>query len=189
MSRPDKNSQALGDRVILGAIAGAHGIRGQVRIKSFTEVAEDVAGYGPLSNEAGDRTFKLKITGQAKGVLLAKLDGVTDRNQAEALKGTALYIERSKLPDPQEDEYYHADLIGLRGETTSGEVIGEVIGIYDFGAGDLLDLKMEGGRTVMLPFNAEVAVEVDLEAGRIVLDPPDGALDRPDPKDREDEER
>ena len=159
-------------RVCVAAIAGAHGVRGLVKIKPFTEVAEDVAAYGPLSDEAGKRHFDLELKGQVKGLLLAKIGGVTDRDVAQALRGTRLYVARSALPEPVEDEtYYHADLIGLRVETESGEVLGRVQAVYDFGAGDVLEVKAEGGADFFLPFTKAQVPLVDVANGRLVAMP------------------
>ena len=170
-------------RVQLGAIVGPHGIRGLVRIKTFTEVPEDIAAYGPLEDEAGARRFKIEPTGRAKGVILAKLSGVSDRNAAEALKGVGLYVDRDRLPDVEEDTFYHADLIGLSVLHTDGTPVGRVVAMHDFGAGDLAEVRLEGVRkTVLVPFSAEVTTSVDLEAGEMVIDPPPGLLDEGDGK-------
>ena len=161
-------------RVCLGAIAGAHGVRGLVRVKSFTEAPEDIAAYGPLSDEAGGRRFTLTVTGRAKGVLLARIEGVTGRDQAAALKGTRLYAPRSALPDLAEETYYHADLIGLAAEDTEGRPLGRVAMVQNYGAGDLLEI--EGGpqdRPLLVPFTRAAVPVVDLVGGRLVVDPPD----------------
>ncbi len=165
-------------RVQLGAIVGPHGIRGLVRIKTFTEVPEDIAAYGPLEDEGGSRRFTVQPTGRAKGVILAKLSGVSDRNAAEALKGVGLYVDREKLPDVEDDTFYHTDLIGLAVRHVDGSKVGEVVAMHDFGAGDLAEVRLSGQRkTVLVPFSAEVTTSVDLEAGEMVIDPPPGLLD------------
>jgi 16S rRNA processing protein RimM len=161
-------------RVCLGVIAGRHGVRGLVRIKSFTAVPEDVASYGPLSDEQGRQRFDITVTGRAKGALLARIEGVGDRDRAQALTGTRLYVERSALPAVEEEEtYYYADLIGLAAEDREGRSLGRVVAVHDFGAGDVLELDGgPEGRPLFLPFTRVAVPLVDLERGRIVVDPP-----------------
>ena len=166
-------------RVCVGAVGAAHGVRGAVRIKSFTTKPEDIARYGPLEDESGERHFTLRITGAAKGVLIAQLSGVADRNRAEALRGLRLYLPRAALPPPQDDEYYHADLIGLDAVLSDGTPLGQVRAVHDFGAGDTLEIARPAGPPAMVPFTKTVVPEVDLTAGRLVLDPPPGLLDPP----------
>jgi 16S rRNA processing protein RimM len=150
-----------------------------VRIKSFTEVPEDVAGYGPLEDETGRRQFDLRLCGIAKGVLIARLPGIEDRDQAEALRGLRLYLPRSALPQPEAEEYYHADLIGLEAVLGDGTRVGHVRAIYDFGAGDTLELTREGAPPLLVPFTRAVVPTVDLDAGRVVIEPPNGLFDPP----------
>lgn len=160
--------------VCVGKVVGAHGVRGQVKLKSFTQEPADVAAYGPLFDEAGKRRFKVALSGTPKdGVFVARLDGVDDRNAAEALKGAKLYALRAALPEPEEEEFYYADLIGLRAETDDGELFGTVTAVHDFGAGDVLELRKADGRTAHLPFSRQVAPLVDVKGGRIVVRPPD----------------
>ena len=167
----------MSERVCMGVIVGVHGVRGVVRLKSFAENALDLGAYGPLENDAGKR-FSLKIQGQAKGVLLARVEGVDDRNAAEALKGTMLYVPREALPAPEENEFYHADLIGLRVEKTDGSQLGTVLSVHDFGAGNLLDVRLAGSsQTVLLPFNEISVPVVDLDGRRLVVDPMPGMLE------------
>ncbi len=164
----------------MGVIVGVHGVRGAVRLKSFAERPEDMLSYGPLEDEAG-KSYRLTAQGQAKGVLLARIDGVTDRTAAEALKGTMLFVARDALPDAAENEFYHADLIGLRVERLDGSELGEVLAVHDFGAGDLIDVRLSGShQTVLLPFNRDSVPVVDLEGGRLVVDPMSGLLDDDD---------
>jgi 16S rRNA processing protein RimM len=165
------------DKVCLGVVVGAHGVRGTVRIKSFTAKAQDIAAYGALSDESGSRRFEATIEGFARGAVLARLSGVSDRDAAEALRGLRLYVPRSALPATKEDEYYHADLIGLPVETKSGAQLGTVRAVHNFGAGDILELRGVDGREIMLPFSAAAVPEVDVGAGRIVADPPAGLLE------------
>ena len=131
-------------RILLGRIAGAHGIRGEVLIKTFTEAPENIGAYGPLSDASGTRTFKIKsVRATPKGVV-ARLAGVDDRNAAEALKGIELYVERARLPAAAEGEFYHADLIGLTAVDGDGKPIGEIVAVQNFGAGDLLEIRLAG---------------------------------------------
>jgi 16S rRNA processing protein RimM len=152
-----------------------------VRIKSFTEVPEDIAGYGPLEDENGRRQFDLRLCGAAKGVLIARLPGIEDRDQAEALRGLRLYLPRSALPQPEAEEYYHADLIGLEAVLEDGTRVGQVRAIYDFGAGDTLELARDGAPPVLVPFTRAVVPMVALAEGRLVLDPPPGLLGDDEP--------
>lgn len=168
---------AAGQLVLLGIVVGAHGIRGQLRVRSFTGEPAAIFGYGPLigkrrDDEAG-RRLTLKRAGQPKDdVVLAALDGVADRNAAEALKGLRLYVGRDALPALAEDEFYHADLIGLAVEQVGGERLGTVKAVHDFGAGDVLEVMREEGGSVFLPFTMAVVPVVDIAGGRLVADPP-----------------
>jgi 16S rRNA processing protein RimM len=177
----------MSERICMGVIVGVHGVRGVVRLKSFAEDAADMTSYGPLEDEAGKR-YALKMQGQAKGVLLARIEGVADRDAAEALKGTMLYVPREALPAPKANEFYHADLIGLRVERTDGSELGTVLAVHDFGAGDLIDVRLSGSRqTVLLPFNETTVPVVDLEDGRLVVDPMPGLLDDGEETGRDEE--
>ncbi len=164
-------------RVLMGVITGAHGVRGLVRVKSFTAEPDDIAAYGPLEDERGERSFRLERVGAAKGVLLVRLDGIGDRNAAEALRGVRLYLPRAALPEPGEDEYYHADLIGLAVVLRNGEVLGRVRAVHDYGAGDSLEVERPDGGVVIVPFTAAIVPEVDIKGGRLVVEPPPGLLD------------
>lgn len=164
-------------RVCVGAIVGAHGVRGQVRIKSFTADPADVAAYGPVESEDGTCRFKLKAMGEVKGLIIAKLEGVNDRNAAEAMRGTRFYVPRERLPDLEEDEFLYTDLVGLRAESVDGAVLGTVRGVADFGAGEVLDI---GG--FMVPFTKADVPVVDIAGGRVVVVPPAYA---PDDKDED----
>lgn len=175
-------AKGLQDPVRLGVVVGARGVRGEVRIKSFTETPEDVAAYGPLYDRAGERRFEVRVTGVQKGLVLARIDGVADRNAADALKRTELFVERAQLPEPDEDEFYNSDLEGLAAVTVAGESLGTVRGVFDFGAGPILEL--DGG--LMVPFTLAAVPDVDLKAGRVTVDPPDGLME--DPVDEPDDE-
>jgi 16S rRNA processing protein RimM len=173
-------------RVCVGIVTGAHGVRGAVRLKSFTAEPEDVARYGPLEDETGGRRFALRIVGSAKGVLIATIAGLDDRDRAEALRGLRLYLPRAALPPPEEEEYYHADLIGLTAMLADGTALGTVRAVYDFGAGDTLEIERAGGPPLMVPFTRAIVPVVDLDAGRLVIDPPPGLLEpvREEPEGR-----
>ncbi|TRW97570.1 16S rRNA processing protein RimM [Paracoccus sp. M683] len=161
---------AAADRVCVGAIAGAFGVHGEVRLKSFTSEPRDISSYGPLTTEDGKRSFAIQVTRPVTGGLGARLSGVETREQAEALKGTTLWASREALPNLPDDEFYHADLIGLEVVDTGGQVLGRVRAIYDHGAGDILEVV--GQQVLLLPFTRAVVPTVDLVAGRIVADPP-----------------
>ena len=163
-------------RVCVGVVTAPHGVRGAVRVKSFTAAPDDVARYGALEYETGERRFTLILVGEGKGVVLARISGVADRNQAEELRGLRLYLPRSALPAPQEDEYYHADLIGLEAALEDGTMIGQVRAVHDFGAGDVLELELQGKPPVLVPFTRAVVPVVDLERGVLVIAPPPGLL-------------
>ena len=167
----------MAERVCLGAIAGAFGVKGEVRLKSFCAVPEDVAAYGPLQTEDGSRYFTVVLDRPIKAGFAARLSGVSSKEQAEALRGTRLYAPRDRLPPLPEDEYYHADLIGMEVRDTGGALLGTVRAIHDHGAGDMLEIGATGHRTtLLLPFTRAAVPTVDLAARRIVADPPEGVL-------------
>ena len=167
----------MSDRVCIGAVAGAFGVKGEVRLKSFTAQPEDLAAYGPLQTEDGAQSFDVTLTGQTKGALVGRLSGVATKEVADRLKGLRLYVDRAKLPDPEDDEYYHADLIGLEVFDTGGDPLGRVKAVLNHGASDLLEIdRPDGGASVLLPFTQDAVPTVDLSAGRIVADPPDGVF-------------
>lgn len=161
-------------RVCVGQIFGAHGVKGLVKLASYTDDPEAIVSYGDLTDEAGTRTFSVTLVGAAKDHWLAKIDGVTDRDAAEALKRTQLFVDRAKLPPPDEDEFYHADLIGLRAELADGTTLGTVSAILNFGAGDIIEIALPSGKKPLLPFDRETVPEIDMVAGRLVIDPPPG---------------
>lgn len=168
----------MADRVCVGAIAGAFGVRGEVRLKSFCANPEDVAAYGPLSTEDGARSFEITLASPVKGGFSARLSGVTTKEAADALRGTRLYAPRAALPGLADDEFYHADLIGLQAIDTGGAPLGHVSAVLNHGASDLLELRVPGrSGTTLVPFTREVVPNVDLTAGRLVIDPPAGLFD------------
>lgn len=180
---------AVVGRIRVGAILGAHGVRGRVTIKSFTARPADVFRYGPVQDEAGARSFRLTPAGTGpKGALVADVEGVTDRDAAEALKGTALYVSRSVLPEPEEDEFYWSDLIGLAVVLDDGEAVGTVTAVHDFGAGTMLEVRRPDAAAVMLPFTRAAVPEVDVKGGRVVARRSTGVFDsEPDAGDRDGE--
>jgi len=167
----DGKKQAV-DLVLVGVVTAPHGVRGLVKVKSFTDEPSDLVAYGALSDQAGLRTFQLEIVGEAKGQLIVRMDGIADRNAAEDLKGQQLYIPRSALPEPEEDEFYHADLIGLRTVLSDGSAHGRIKAVHDFGAGDLLEVALESGGMTYLPFTRDVVPTVDLKSGTATVVPP-----------------
>jgi len=168
-------------RILLGHIAGAHGIRGEVLIKTYTEAPENVGTYGPLSDESGTRTFNLKSARTTPKGVVARLQGIDDRNAAEALKGVALYIERERLPAAADGEFYHADLIGLAAVNGDGKPLGEIVAVQNYGAGDLLEIRLAGAsKTELVPFTDAAVPEVDIAARRVVVILPSEARDELD---------
>ncbi len=164
-------------RLCLGVVTGARGIRGAVRVRAFTGRAEDVAAYGPLTDETGGRSFTLTDLKPIRGGVAARVEGVEDRTAAEALKGTRLYVARDALPDLEGDEFYHADLLGMRAVSADGGELGRVLALHDFGAGDVLEVERAHGPPLVVPFTRETVPEIDPDAGRLVLIPPPGLLD------------
>ena len=164
-------------RVCVGAVAGAFGVRGEVRLKSFTAEPDAIAAYGPLQTEDGARFFEVTLTRPVKGGYAARLSGVTSKEDADALRGTRLYIDRAGLPAPEEEEFYHADLIGLAVHDTGGALLGHVKSVQNHGASDLLELRLpDSSQTVLLPFTKAIVPTIDLAGGRIVADPPEGLI-------------
>ena len=156
----------------MARIGAAHGTTGEVKLWPFTADPQAVGRYGAL-DAADGRSIEIEQLRPAKGFFIARIKGVTDRNGAERLCNVDLFVPRDRLPPPAADEYYYADLIGLAAEDAAGRPIGTVIAIHDFGAGDLLEIEpASGGETMLLPFTAAVAPNVDIAARRIVLDPP-----------------
>lgn len=158
-------------RLCLGAITGAHGVRGDVRIKTFTATPEAIGDYGPLQDEAGAEKFEISRLRAVRYGVVAAIKGITDRGAAEALKGTRLYISRAALPQPEREEYYHADLIGITAIYTNGAPAGAVKAVHDFGAGDVLEI--ENGKTLFVPFTCEAVPRIDLDEGVLTVAPPD----------------
>lgn len=165
-------------RVLLGHISQANGLRGDVLIKSHTAVPEDIAAYGPLTNKDGSRAFDIRVVRvTAKGVV-AKITGVSNRDASEALRGTELYIDREKLPAPDEDDFYYADLIGVDAIGEDGRKVGTVVAVQNFGAGDLLEIRLTKAKgTELLPFTKAFVPHVDLDAGHVTIVWPEDSPD------------
>jgi 16S rRNA processing protein RimM len=159
-------------QICVARIGAAHGVRGAVKLWTFTEDPLAVKHYGPLSTKDGARQFEVTHVREAKDHLVATLKGVASREDAERLNGIELYIARDKLPETEEDEYYHADLIGLAAVNAANEAIGRVIAIHNFGAGDIIEIAPASGPTLLLPFTNAVVPTVDLENRRVVIELP-----------------
>jgi 16S rRNA processing protein RimM len=154
-------------------IGAAHGVRGAVKLWTFTEDPLAVKTYGPLTTKDGARQFEVTHAREAKGHLVATLKGIATREEAERLNGVELYIARDKLPATDENEYYHADLIGLAAVNAANEPLGRVIAIHNFGAGDIIEIAPPQGATLLLPFTNAVVPSVDLAGGRVIIALPD----------------
>ncbi|MDA7423621.1 ribosome maturation factor RimM [Thalassococcus lentus] len=166
------------ERVCVGAIAGAFGVQGEVRLKSFTSDPSAIADYAPLTTEDGSRSFEVTISREIKQGFAARLSGVLTKEQADELRGTRLFALRDRLPSLPDDEYYHTDLIGLTVVDTGGATLGTVRAVHNHGADDLLELAMPGqSKTVLLPFTQAAVPTVDLAAGRLIADPPEGLIE------------
>lgn len=160
------------DVLLVGAIVSASGLKGEVKVKSFTARPSSIGDYGPLFTEDG-RNFAVAQVRALKGdMVVMRLKGIDDRARAEALKGVRLYVSRGALPEPRTGEFYHADLIGLRVEDAEGNRLGVISAIHNFGAGDMIELKDGRGETTMLPFMRSVVKQIDIAGGRIVAVPP-----------------
>jgi 16S rRNA processing protein RimM len=158
--------------ICVARIGAPHGVRGAVKLWTFTEDPLAVKAYGPLLTRDGARRFEVTHVREAKGHLVATLKGIATREDAERLNGIELYIAREKLPATSEDEYYHADLIGLNAINAAGEPLGRVIAIHNFGAGDIIEIAPPNGATMLLPFTNAVVPTVDLAGGRVVVELP-----------------
>lgn len=159
-------------QICVARIGAPHGVRGQVRLWTFTEDPYAVLDYGPLATKDGKRTIEIDNVREAKGHLVATLKGVTDRDAAARLNGVELFVARDALPDTEDGEYYHADLIGLAAVNAAGEAIGRVVAMHDFGAGDIIEIAPPSGPTLLLPFTDAVVPTVDIAGGKVVIEMP-----------------
>ena len=158
--------------ICVARIGAAHGVRGAVKLWTFTEDPLAVESYGPLMTKDGARQFEIANVRAAKDHLVATFKGIATRNDAEKLNGIELYVPREKLPDTDDDEYYHADLIGLAAVTAANEPLGRVVAIHNFGAGDIIEIAPPAGATMLLPFTNAVVPTVDIAGGRVVIELP-----------------
>jgi 16S rRNA processing protein RimM len=166
------------NRICVARIGAAVGTRGEVRLWSFTSDPQAIAGYGILESADGARRFEIEGLRPGKGFFVARLNGIADRSAAEQLSNIDLYVPRERLPEPDEDEFYHADLVGLDAHDPRGNRIGTVVAVHNFGAGDLLEIApSNGGETALVPFTVATVPKVEIASGRIVIDPPPGMLD------------
>lgn len=170
--------------VQVGRLGAAHGVRGEIRLKSFTGDPAAIATYGPLRDPMGGRQFVIESLRLIRDdMFVARLAGVRDRSAAEALCNVDLYVARDKLPEPADEEFYHSDLIGLTAVSETGETIGKVLNVLNFGAGDILEIRPISGEPMLLPFTRAVVPRIDLAAGWLTVVPPaevDGEDSKPD---------
>lgn len=165
------------DRIIVGSLGGAFGVHGDVRLKSFCATPEAIADYTPLVTDQGRIFATVVLIGQTKGSLIARLDGITTKEQADALRGVDLYADRAQLPHLPDDEYYHNDLVGLAVFDTGGAEIGRVKAVMNNGAEDMLEVTGAGLRdSALIPFTRKFVPTVDLATGRVIIDPPEGLM-------------
>jgi 16S rRNA processing protein RimM len=164
----------VADRICVARIGAAHGVRGEVKLWSFTQDPTAVASYGPLETHDGTRRFEIEALRPAKDHFVARITGVTDRDAAEELRNLELYVPRARLPEIEEaDTFYHADLVGLEAVTKNGETVGTVSAVHNFGASDVIEIKpAAGGEPLLMPFTDATVPEIDLAARRIVVVPP-----------------
>jgi 16S rRNA processing protein RimM len=161
----------MSELILVGRISGAHGLKGEVKIAAFTAAPGDIAAYGPLKTADGGRIFEIaSLRSAGGGAVIVRLRGVADRNAAEELRGTELYVARAALPPAGAEEYYHSDLIGLKAISPSGEMLGEIIAVQNFGAGDLLEIRpARGVQTELIPFESPHVPKVDIEGGSVII--------------------
>ena len=180
----DNLKMTIPERVCVGAVVGAFGIHGEIRVKSFCSDPESIAEYDQLTDETGKKVFKLKIINPIKGGFSARISGVKYRDQAEELKGIALYVCRSEMPNLDDDEFYYSDLINLEVFDTGGIKIGKVMSVNDHGAGDFLEINAHGQKNLaLLPFTKKSVPTIDLKLGRIIIDPPHGVFENNEPEE------
>ncbi len=176
-SRASDSATANG-RIYVARIGAAHGTSGEVRLWSFTADPKAVRNYGPLETADGAMSFEIEALRPAKDFFVARFAGVTDRDTAERLRNTDLFVPRQRLPVPPDEEFYHADLIGLAAESINGAAFGTVLDVHNFGAGDILEIApAAGGETLLLPFTRSVVPIIDIAAARIIVDPPAGIVE------------
>ncbi len=175
----------MDDEVLVGVFGAPHGVRGEIRVKSYMQDPMSIGDHGALHDESG-RTFELASARPLKDdLLVVRVKGVADRDAAQKLTNVKIYLSRGKLPPPDEDEFYCRDLIGLRAETRDGQVIGTIVAVPNYGAGDILEVAPPAGETLLFPFTRAVVPEIDIAAGKVIIDPPaeveDEERSAPDP--------
>ena len=165
----------MAELICVGAIAGAFGVKGEVRLKSFTSIPEAIADYSPLLTEKGEKKFDVVITGGIKNGLSARMSGVISKEDADKLKGTRLFVPRERLPELLEDEYYHTDLIGLGVKDIEGSVLGRIKSVLNHGASDLLEIEDKSqNNSILVPFTRKIVPKVDIKNSIVIIDPPKG---------------
>ncbi len=169
-------------KICVGMIAGAHGVRGLVRLRSFTEEPGSITAYGELSDETGKRIFEVELKSSLNDHFIAAIDGVNDREAADELRGTKLYVPRARLPKARKGEYYETDLVGLKAQDKNGKDFGAVLAVHNYGAGTFLEIGQGRKDSFMLPFTNAFVPEVEIEAGHVTIEPPEGWLDAEKPK-------
>jgi 16S rRNA processing protein RimM len=160
------------DDVILGVVTGAHGLEGEVKVKTFTGAPESLGAYGPVTTGDGRQLAVAGLRAVKGGEALVRFKGITNRNAAESLKGQKLLVPRAALPDPEEGEFYLADLVGCAVEDRSGKSLGQVLAVHNFGAGDMIEIGATGGETRFIPFTDDAVPAVDIAGRRIVVEIP-----------------
>ena len=174
-----------GQKVLMAKIGAAHGICGEVRVKPFGDDPLSFTDYGVLTTKDGKRSFEVERARVQKTVVVTKFKEIRDRNQAEDLNGVELFIDRDQLPEPEDDEFYYSDLNGLNVEDRSGELMGKIVAVQDFGAGDLLEIRPKRGRTFYVPFTKEFVPEIKLADGVVTVELPEGYLSEDKPASSE----
>lgn len=179
----DRTEKKTSSKICVGRFIGPHGVRGQVKLHSFTDDPEVIFDYAPLTDETGAREFQLTPRGVGKDHYIVSVKGVTTREAAEELKGTRLYLDRDALPEGDEGEYYYVDLIGLKAKEGPDKIIGEVIAVHDHGAGAFLEIQPEQGKSFMMPFKDAFVPVVDIAGGFVELMIPEGWLETKPPQE------
>lgn len=156
-------------RILLGEIVGVHGIKGDLIVRSYTEAPDAIGDYGPLSDEAGERTFDVSVVRSGPQGVVARIAGVLDRTAAEALRGTKLYVDRAQLPAAEDNQYYHADLIGLAAVDPDGHAFGRIVAVHNYGAGDFVEVATNAGDRLLVPFTDACIPVIDLGEGRATV--------------------
>ena len=161
----------------IGVVVGPQGIRGDFKVKPYTAAAKSLSAYGPVTTENGRQLMLQILSVNSKGLAIVRVKGVDTRDAAESLRGVTLYVARESLPEPNDGEFYHADLLGMVVKTQDGALLGSLLAIHDFGAGEVAELAPRKGSTIMVPFGGDRLIAVDMAAKQLCLSVPDGFLD------------